>query len=186
MPGTVRKTARLLKDSGRYLLAGVRAALAEPVDATRELLESWRAGSRELVLAPGSPTKLVSDAMAEVTIGCAQLGIDLLLEQVDKLPEELPMDQARMAAALETTLHTAMREFGQDATIRVRTLVRDWRVVIEAVADRPAALERLQARLTDPMQDPALAVEIVRAHGGELVARGDADSSALVIELPLG
>lgn len=185
MPSTVRRTARLLKDSGRYLLAGVRAALAEPVDATRETLDGWRNGDRELERARVSLTSLLSDAMAEVTVTCAQLGIDLLMEPIDRLPEELELDARRVGAALEATLHGALKEYGQDTTIRVRTLAREDRAVIEVIANRPAALARLLARFEDTTHDLTLAREILRAHGGELLARGDEDDAALVVELPL-
>lgn len=185
MPSTVRRTARLLKDSGRYLLAGVRAALAEPVDATREALDGWRAGIRVLQVERVSPMIALSDAMAEVTVTCAQLGVDLLMEQVDRLPEELDLDPVRLRAALEATLHGALREFGQDTTIRVRTLLTETRAVIEVVANRPTALARFEARFEDTTHDLSLAREILRAHGGDLLHRGDADDSALVVELPL-
>lgn len=175
MPGPVR---RMLKDSSRFLLAGVRAALAEPVDATRETLDGWRRGERELVKEPFALARLLSDAMADVTVTCAQLGIDLLYEQPAH-QHDVPLDGKRVRAALEAILHAAMREFGQDTTIRVRIDQVDGRTAIEISAER-AACERLQARLGETDCDLFAAAEILAAHGAELVVGGEGDRTALI------
>lgn len=176
MPGTVR---RMLKDSSRFLLSGVRAALGESIDSTRDTLDAWRRGERELVQEPFALARLLSDAMTEVTVTAAQLGIDLLSDTPNPMTD-LPMDGKRVKAALEAILHAAMKEFGQDTTVRVRLDLVDGRPTIEVSAERAAARERLQARLVDKEQDLILAAEIIVAHGGTLAVAGDDERAALV------
>lgn len=175
--GTVAAAAkRLLKDSGRYLLAGVKAALAGPSTPADVVFDAWRQGRQELQLERASVARLVTACLARHTGACAEKGVDLLLEQSERLPDAI-VDAGHVDAVLEKVLEVARESCAQNRTLRVRTGVdtTGQRVVVtvQGDLDGPPPTEGDGSPL-------GIAREIALAHGGELrlerAGYGEADT----------
>ena len=109
-PTVRQRAARLIKNSGRFLLKEVKAAkdsgkviVADVAAALREardpsnIFERWRNGSRELKQREVDLNQLVQDAVSECSGTCAELGVSLSLEQGAQLPA-VPTNQQRLSA----------------------------------------------------------------------------------------
>jgi hypothetical protein len=179
-PSVASTARRLLKDSGRYLLAGVKAALAGAQTPATFVIDAWRQGHNELRLDRVSLSQLLNVCLARQTAGCAEKGVDLLLEHGEPLPEAR-FDGARIEAVLEIMLDTARQSSANNRAMRVRSTVDGNLAVVTVYSDIEG-------------ESPAMAEgsslwtvrEMARAHGGELVAeRVDAGPLALRLTLPL-
>lgn len=176
---------RLLKDSGRYLLAGVKAALSGPQTPADVVFEAWRQGPQELQLERASIGQLVTSSLARQTSTCAEKGIDLLLEQGERVPDAF-VDPGHVDAVLEKVLEVARDACAQNRTLRVRTGAdtTGHRVVvsIQGDLDGPPPSESEGSPL-------AIARDVLTAHGGELrverAGYGESDTHiGLTIVLP--
>ena len=185
-PGVASAARRLLKDSGRYLLAGVKAALAGAQTPATFVLDAWRQGENELRLERVSLSQLLNICLARQTAGCAEKGVDLLLEHGDPLPESR-LDPRRVEAVLEIMLDIARQASAQNRAVRVRSMLDGDQAVITVLADiegqPPAVVEGSGLWLVR---------EIARAHGGELLAErapntteGETRDGTLVLRLTL-
>lgn len=163
-PGVASTARRLLKDSGRYLLAGVKAALAGAQTPATFVLDGWRQGHQDLRLERVSLSQLLNICLARQTAGCAEKGVDLLLEHGEPLPEAR-LDPGRVEAVLEVMLDVARQSSAQNRAVRVRSMVDGSHAVITVYAD----IEGEAPGLSDG-SGLWIAREIARAHGGELLA----------------
>lgn len=182
-PSVASTARRLLKDSGRYLLAGVKAALAGAQTPATFVIDAWRQGHTELRLDRVSLSQLLNVCLARQTAGCAEKGVDLLLEHGDPLPEAR-LDGGRVEAVLEIMLDLARQSSANNRAVRVRSMIDGSRAVITVYADLEG-------------QPPAMAEgsnlwtvrEIARAHGGDLVPecveRSPAEGGLLALRLTL-
>lgn len=170
---------RFLKGSGRFIMDGVKAALAGDPNDPAAVVDAWRQGSHELRRARTSLFTLVSACLARQTSACAEKGIDLLLDQADRLPEA-DVDAVRVKAALEVTLEAARAASAPSRTIRVRTAQEANRaqviVVLQPEHDAPSVAEG------SPL---AVARDIAVAHGGELTLAPAAEEGHLAMTLTL-
>lgn len=177
----VKATAkRLLKDSGRFLLAGVKAALAGPTTPADFVLESWRQGQRDLDLEAVDLWQLVTDCLARHTAPCADKGVDLLLQQGAPAPAVM-VDRGRIEAVLHKALESARHACAQNRPLRVRVALEGGRAVVaitHEVDGAPGFDEPSEAVLE-------AAREVVAAHGGELTfERADGGSIGFTLSLP--
>lgn len=162
--GVASAARRLLKDSGRYLLAGVKAALAGAQTPATFVVDAWRQGHKDLHLERVSLSQALNVCLARQTAGCAEKGVDLLLEHGEPLPEAR-LDGGRVEAVLEIMLDTARQASAQNRAVRVRSMVDGTRAVITVYAD----IEGEPPAMADG-SGLAIVREMARAHGGELVA----------------
>lgn len=162
--GVASTARRLLKDSGRYLLAGVKAALAGAQTPATFVVDAWRQGHKELHLDRVSLSQLLNICLARQTAGCAEKGVDLLLEHGEPLPEAR-LDGGRVEAVLEIMLDTARHASAQNRAVRVRSMLDGTLAVVTVYAD-------IEGEPPSMAEGCGLWVvrEIARAHGGELVA----------------
>lgn len=167
---------RLLKDSGRYLIAGVKAALAGPATPADVVLDAWRQGHRDLRLARTNMSALVTGCLARHTSGCAEKGIDLLLEQAERLPQAI-VDAGRVDAVLDKVLEVARGSCAQNRALRVRVSAdtTGGRLVVSVQGDLDGAPP------SEADDSPlGLSRDILAAHGGELrverTGYGEADT----------
>lgn len=155
---------RLLKDSGRYLLAGVKAALAGPQTPADVVFDAWQQGRRELQLQRVPMGQLVTACLARHTGACAEKGVDLLLEQGERLPEVFA-DAGHLEAVLDKVIEVARDACAQNRALRVRTGIdtTGGRVVvsIQGDLDGPPPSESDGSPL-------ATSREVLSEHGGEL------------------
>lgn len=164
---------RLLKDSGRYLLAGVKAALAGPATAADVVFEAWLQGQRELRFERVTVGQLVTACLARHTPACAEKGVDLLLEQAERVPDVFA-DPGHAEAALDKVLEVARQACAQNRALRVRTAVEgEARVVISihGVLEGPPPAEEERSPL-------AIAREVLAAHRGELRLEREGEGEA--------
>lgn len=176
---------RLLKDSGRYLLAGVKAALSGPATPADVVFDAWHHGQQELQLERASVGQLVTACLARHTGACAEKGVDLLLEQGEGLPEAF-VDAGHLEAVLEKVLEVAREACAHNRALRVRTGAdtTGGRVVvtIQGDLDGPPPSEAGGTAL-------GIAREILVAHQGELrverAGYGEADDNRIGFTLVL-
>jgi hypothetical protein len=177
--GVAEKAKRFLKGSGRFIMDGVKAALAgDPNDPTA-VVAAWRHGSHDLRRERTSLFTLVSACLARQTSACAEKGIDLLLDQADRLPEA-EVDAVRLQAALEVTLEAARAASAPSRTIRVRTAVEPRHaaviVVVQPEHEAPSVAEG---------SNLDVARAIVEAHGGALVLEPAPEEGHIALKLTL-
>lgn len=159
-----RSAKQLLKDSGRYLLAGVKAALAGPQTAADVVFDAWQQGRRDLQLERRAVGQLVTGCLARHTGACAEKGVDLLLEQGERLPDVF-VDAGHLEAVIDKVLEVAREACAQNRALRVRTGAdtTGGRVVvsIQGDLDGPPPPEGDGSPL-------ATSRDILAQHGGEL------------------
>ncbi|MCO5172259.1 MAG: hypothetical protein M9894_38670 [Planctomycetes bacterium] len=177
--GVKAAAKRILKDSGRFLLAGVKAALAGPTTPSDFLLDAWRQGQHELHLEAVDLGQLVTGCLARHTSACADKGIDLLLQQGEQVPRVMA-DRGYVEAVLDKALEAARNGCAQNRPLRVRLGHegdRAW-VAISGEVDAAPAFDEPPAALE-------AAGEVMAAHGGALVIdRADPEQVSLVLRLP--
>lgn len=176
------KVGRLLKDSGRLLYAGVRAALqgtASPVDA----LDGWRTGSRTLGSQAGDLASIARGVMARRTTSGAERGVDLLLEQ-DTASLPITGDLEVLEGALEVTCDVAITALERGRALRVRILVdaAGRACVALAGAAHDGALDGLLGA-DEPLGAARAAVV---QHGGDVwIERGADGEASIRLAVPL-
>lgn len=170
--GVASTARRLLKDSGRYLLAGVKAALSGAQTPATFVVDAWRQGHTELRLERTSLSQLLNVCLARQTAGCAEKGVDLLLEHGEPLPEAR-LDAGRIEAVLEIVLDTARQASANNRAVRVRSMIDGSHAIITVYAD-------LDGEPPTMVEGSSLWVvrDMARAHGGELLAERVAHSPA--------
>jgi signal transduction histidine kinase len=174
-----RKAKRILSDSSRYLLAGVRAALSGPEAPTIVVLDQWRDGVRELQLARTSLAQLVTECLARQTAACAAKGLDLLLEQLDRLPEVV-VDPARISAVVEVVLEAARDAAAAGCPVRARTVLEPGRAQVVVSVDIDGFPPG-----TDEASPLGIARAIALAHHGDLAVTTAERHLELALVLPV-
>ena len=172
---------RILKDSGRYLLAGVKAALVGSRTST-EPLAAWRQNQRPLATNACDLGQAVKSAMSRRTSTWAERGGDLRLE-ADSPMLPIVADSLLLEAAADVTVEVALTVFERGRVVRV-WLERDHvGRACAAFAGRAHddALEGLLAE-AEPLW---LARSVVSVQGGDLwIERGEEGEASLRLALP--
>ncbi len=168
--GVGARARRMLKDSGRFLLAGVRAALA---DGQRldfaEVLDAWVARGGGLERREVDLARLAAEALTRASRTSAELGVDLLVERGQ---EAIPcaVDETPLAAALEAVVDRLVRLQGQGAAVRARCAAgpEGPSVTLTVLAAPDAGQGRTPLGVALEVEDPtyACARDVVTAHGG--------------------
>lgn len=160
--GVANAARRILKDSGRFLLSSVKAALSGGGSSATLVLDAWIQGNRELHLDRVSLSSMIYRCLARQTELCADKGIDLLVEGA-QLPDAL-VDSGRLEAALEGTIDAARVCCAHNKPLRVRTALEPGRAVItvQGLLDGEAPALATGTHL-------GAAREVLGAHGGDLV-----------------
>ena len=190
-PTVRQRAARLIRDSGRFLLKEVKAAkdsgkfiVADVAAALREardpsaIFERWRGGERELKQRELDLNQLVQDAVSECSATCAELGVSLELEQGAHFPALL-LDELRLRAVVITLLQTSLHFLGRDATARIEAEGERARIGLRAGDEAGKPLGGLRRLLETEDSELAIARDIVAAHGGELTITDELLSLAL-------
>lgn len=175
------RARRLLKDSGRYLLEGVKAALVGSRTSAQQLA-AWRQTQRPLSSDACDLGQAVKSAMSRRTSTCAERGVDLLLE-ADSPMLPVVADSLLLEAAADVTVEVALTVFERGRVVRV-WLERDHvGRACAAFAGRAHddALEGLLAE-AEPLW---LARGVVAVQGGDLwIERGEEGQASLRLALP--
>jgi hypothetical protein len=174
---------KLLKDSGRLLLKGVKAALGEPITEADAVLEDWRRGSATIERRPARLGEVVTRCMARASGLCGQRGLDLLLDRGDAVPS-MELDERRIEAAIDAMLTVGLAAFSDVSTVRLRTVCDPTGVHVALTADHQTPAGMLQAELLRDGSALSIARAIAVAHGGELSIH-EGDVVDLRFDLPL-
>jgi hypothetical protein len=176
--GVANAARRILKDSGRFLLSSVKAALSGGSSSATLVLDAWLQGNRELHLDRVSLSTLVYSCLARQTELCADKGIDLLVEG-DPLPEAL-LDSGKVEAALEGTIDAARVCCAQNKPLRVRTSLESRRavIVLQGLVDGEVPTSGEGMHLS-------AARAILAAHGGDLTVECTDGQVSLALWLPV-
>jgi hypothetical protein len=176
--GVANAARRILKDSGRFLLSSVKAALSGGGSSATLVLDAWLQGNRELHLDRVSLGTMVYACLARQTELCADKGIDLLVEG-EQLPEAL-LDAGKVEAAVEGTIDAARVCCAQNKPLRVRTTREPRRALVSVLGlvdgDLPAAREGTHLHA---------ARAILAAHGGDLAIECRDGQLAFTLWLPV-
>lgn len=176
--GVTNAARRILKDSGRFLLSSVKAALSGGSSSATLILDAWVQGNRELHLDRVSLATMVYACLARQTEVCADKGIDLLVEG-DQLPEAL-LDAGKVEAAIEGAIDAARVGCAHNKPLRVRTSLEPRRAVITVQGlvdgDIPTAAEGTHLNA---------ARAILTAHGGGLTVECAAGQVSFGLWLPV-
>lgn len=179
---TGERVGRLLKDSGRLLFAGVKAALqgrANPADA----LDAWKAGSRTLAPRPGDLASIARGVMARHTASGAERGVDLLLEQ-DTATLPITGDLEVLEGALAVTCDVAITALERGRALRVRIQVDA--AGRACVALTGAAHDGTLDGLLGQDEPLGAARGAVVQHGGDVwIERGAEGEASIRLAIPL-
>ncbi|MEZ6185150.1 MAG: hypothetical protein R3F62_09100 [Planctomycetota bacterium] len=174
----VKSGSQRLKDSSRFLVEGVRAALSAPTPLREQVFDAWRAGHCTLERVPLELEVLINRALGACTSACASQGVDALRAGEPVELPRIPLDGDRIEAVLQVLVLTAMEACTTNMRVEVRLRRETGGVSVQVSS--PRMLE------FSPEEDETLDVvgEIVRAHGGEFdVERGSGTS--FLLGLPL-
>jgi len=180
-----RPRRRLIRDSSRYLVAKLRAALEEPVDPVTQAMDRWRAGERALERSATDVAAVLNACLAEASAPCAAKDTDLLLDEVDRLPT-LPADPAALKGALLAVIAAAARTFARGRTLWATTRAAGGEPSVTFRTDHASADEREEVAALLEVADTDLAVArtIAAAHGGGLELREAGAGAAIAVTLP--
>jgi len=168
-----------LKDSSRFLVEGVRAALSAPTPLREQVLDGWRAGHCQLERVPLELDVLLNRALGACTAACAANEVDALRAGEPVELPRVPVDGDRVEAVIQSLILVAMDACSRGMRVELH-LRREGEGGAAIQINSPRALE------FSPEEEETLDVlrEIVSAHGGELDVQRDHGTSFLVV-LPL-
>jgi hypothetical protein len=175
------RARRILKDSGRYLLAGVKAALVGSRTPMEQLV-AWHESPRPCSTDACDLGLAVKAAMSRRTSTCAERGVDLLLES-DSPMLPIVTDSLLLEAAADVTVEVALTVFERGRVVRV-VLERDQVGRACAAFGGRAHDDALDGLLTEA--EPLwLARAVLAAQGGDLwIERGEEGEATLRLALP--
>ncbi|MCA8926286.1 MAG: hypothetical protein KDD82_31050 [Planctomycetes bacterium] len=157
----VKSGGKRLKDSSKFLVDGVRAALSAPAPLRDQVFDGWRAGHCELERVPLELDVLINRALGACTAACAANEVDALRQGEPVELPRIPLDGDRIEAVLQTLILLAMEACTRNMRVEVRLRRETGGVSVQISSPRMLELS--------PEEEETLDVvgEIVRAHGGE-------------------